>query len=98
MLLDPFEEQLHLPALPVDVGNRPRRKRKVVGQKLQALAPLRVEVAHLSQRIWISCGGFDGGKNHGLIRKHARALIPPDASTVVRVTRSTWCAQRRRPS
>src|SRR6266849_8083497 len=75
MLLDPFEEQFHLPALLVDVGNGPRRQGKVVGQKLQALVALGIEVAHLPEGVGIGGGGFQGGQNHGLIREHARALI-----------------------
>ena len=35
VLLDPFEEQLHLPALAVQVGNQLRLQGKVVGQKHQ---------------------------------------------------------------
>ena len=35
---DPLEEQLHLPTLPVQVGNHVRLQREVVGQKYQAFA------------------------------------------------------------
>ena len=38
VLLDPLEEQLHLPTLPVEVGNHVRLQREVVGQKYQAFA------------------------------------------------------------
>ena len=38
MLLDPLEEQLHLSALAIQIGNQLRRERQVVGQKHQALA------------------------------------------------------------
>ena len=38
MLLDPFEEQLHLPALAVQIGDQLRFQGEVVGQKHQALA------------------------------------------------------------
>ena len=38
MLLDPLEEQLHLPALVVQVVDQLRFEREVVGQKHQALA------------------------------------------------------------
>ena len=37
MLLDPLEEQLHLPALAVKIGNHLQGQRRVVGQKHQAL-------------------------------------------------------------
>ena len=38
MLLDPFEEQLHLPGLTIKVGNEFWLEREVVGQKRDALA------------------------------------------------------------
>ena len=38
VLLDPLEEQLHLPTLPVQVGNHVWLQREVVGQKYQAFA------------------------------------------------------------
>lgn len=38
MLLDPFEEQRHLPAALVQRGKGQRRQRRVVGQKHQRLA------------------------------------------------------------
>ena len=38
MLLDPFEEQLHLPAILVERGDRERGQCCVVGEKYQRLA------------------------------------------------------------
>ena len=38
MLFDPLEEQLHLPALAVQIGNQLRLERQVVGQEHQALS------------------------------------------------------------
>lgn len=38
MLFDPFEEQLHLPALPVQLSDQLRFQGKVVGQKHEPLA------------------------------------------------------------
>ena len=42
MLLDPFEEQLHLPATLVQRGNGQRRQRRIIGQEHQRLAGFRV--------------------------------------------------------
>jgi hypothetical protein len=47
MLLDPFEEQLGLPALFVKCTNGQRRKRHVVRQKLQRLAGFWFDVYRL---------------------------------------------------
>ena len=38
MLLDPFEEQLHLPALAVQIGDQPWLEREVVGQEYHAFS------------------------------------------------------------
>ena len=43
MLLDPPEEQLHLPARTVDLGDGQRREHEVVGQELQPLVRRGVE-------------------------------------------------------
>jgi hypothetical protein len=42
MLLDPFEEQLHLPAALVQRGDSQRRQARIVGQEHQRLAGLRI--------------------------------------------------------
>ena len=42
MLLDPFEEQLHLPAALVQCGNGQRWQRRIVGQKHQRFARIGV--------------------------------------------------------
>ena len=49
ILLDPFEKQLHLPPLPVDVGDGPRRKMKDVGQIHVVLSGLGIPVSHSTQ-------------------------------------------------
>src|ERR1039458_4361697 len=43
VLLDPFEEQLHLPTALVEQGDGQGGEREVVGQKDQVLARLRVQ-------------------------------------------------------
>ena len=53
MLLDPFEEQLDLPALFVKCANSQRRKRHVVRQELQCLASFGIGVGHLPNQLWI---------------------------------------------
>ena len=50
MLLDPFEEQLHLPALAVQVGNQLGLQCEVVAQKHQALARVVLD-HHSAQRL-----------------------------------------------
>jgi hypothetical protein len=50
VLLDPFEEELNLPPLTVDIGNGPRRKVKDIGDKHVVLSGLCVPVADSSER------------------------------------------------
>lgn len=52
VLLDPFEEQLHLPTLAIQVGNQFRFQRKVVGQKNESFS--RVVLDHYAAH----CGGI----------------------------------------
>jgi len=44
MLFDSFEEQPHLPAITIKVGNRLRRDNEVVGQKIEGLAGVLVVI------------------------------------------------------
>ena len=48
-LLDPFEEQLHLPAQPVELIDCERGQIEVVRQERQALAGLGVAIANVPQ-------------------------------------------------
>ena len=50
-LLDPLEEQFHLPATLVQRGNRQRRQCRVVGQKNQRLARLRILESNAPQML-----------------------------------------------
>src|SRR5438093_11760243 len=75
VLLDPFEEQFHLPATLVDLRDGKCGEHKIVGQELQPLVGLRVEVTYAPQCIGIHRDRFEGGQNHRLIRAHARALV-----------------------
>ena len=56
MLLDPFEEQLDLPAQPVQLAHGLRRKARVVGQERDALSVL-VPDHYAAQRGWVALLG-----------------------------------------
>src|ERR1035437_1884890 len=73
VLLDPLKEQLHLPALAVQIGNEFWFQGKVVGQKRDALASL-VFDHHAAQRLRVILAGIEH-------REHA-ALIANDGRTV----------------
>jgi hypothetical protein len=75
MLLDPFEKQFRLPTALIDLGNGPRWKHKVVGQELESLLGLEIEVAHSAQGMGIGFKGIDGGQNDGVIGSHASRLV-----------------------
>ena len=54
VLFDPLEKQLDLQALFVKCANSQRRKRHVIGQKLQRLAGFGIDVGDLSNQLWKS--------------------------------------------
>ena len=58
VLLDPFEEQLHLPTALIEQGDGQGGKLKVIGQKDQALAGVRVHVMDAPQlvRVMLDAG------------------------------------------
>ena len=64
MLLDPLEEQFHLPAAPIKFGDRERGQREVVGQEHQRLAFVGLE-ANAPQQLGIA----------GLGVEHASSVI-----------------------
>ena len=72
VLLDPFEEQLHLPALAVQVGNQFGLQSEVVGQKHQAF-PCVVLDHHPAQRCRIVLARIVRRQHTRLIADHCRA-------------------------
>jgi len=67
MLLYPFEEQLHLPATPVKLGDGQCWQGKVVGQKYQRLPGLRIFEADSPQRRLVVLERIETGEPNGLI-------------------------------
>ena len=57
ILFDPFEEELHLPAAFVELGNDQSWKIEIVGQESQIFLSVDIEVANAAQRIGIILGG-----------------------------------------
>ena len=81
VLLDPFEEQFHLPTSAVEVGNCQSRQHLVVGQEDQTFACFRIREANAAQDIGILLGGAKPRERHRLIESQAslfvhRARIP----------------------
>ena len=77
MLLDPFEEQFHLPALAIKVGDQLGLQTEVVGQKDQPLAGV-VPDHNAAQCCGIVLAGLIGCQHPCLIAQHR--CDPPDAS------------------
>jgi len=67
VLLDPFEEQFHLPAILVKCGNGQRRQARVVGQKYQRLARIGVFEADAPDMFGIAFGHVKAVQRDGLI-------------------------------
>ena len=71
MLLDPFEEQLHLPALAVQISNQLGLQGKVVGQKYQSLSRV-VPDHHAAHRCRVVLARQIGCQHAGLIAQYFR--------------------------
>ena len=70
VLLDPFEEQFHLPAALVQRGNGQRRQRRIVGEKHQRLARLGVFVPDAPQMFRVVAGHVKPVEADGLVADH----------------------------
>ena len=71
VLFDPFEKQLDLPALAIQICNQFGFEGEVVGQKCDALASVVLD-HHTSQRGWIVLAGIKDGQHTRLIAHDVR--------------------------
>ena len=75
MQLDPFEEQLDLPAFSVQFRNGQRVfNREVVGQETIDIPGFEILIHNKSQCVWILSGRVIAGKPDGLVRKNSRTF------------------------
>jgi len=81
VLLDPLEEQLHLPALVVQVGNQLRLHGEIIGQQRQAFC-LFVFGRHTAQRCGVVLVGMIGPQQVRLIPDH-RCVGPVHGMRVI---------------
>ena len=75
MLLDPLEEQFHLPSAPVQGADGRCWQGKLVGQEHQVLAGLRIAIADASQLAWVVLGGIEAVKGDGLVADESCVAI-----------------------
>ena len=75
MLLDPFEEQLHLPSILVERGDQVRGQDHVVGQKRQGLTRFWVFEAHAAKHLGVVTRALVAIECNALIAHHAGSLI-----------------------
>ena len=75
MLLEPFEEQLDLPAVFVQCGNGQRWQDKVVGQEDKRLATFRILETDAAQVLWIILRGIKAIERHSLVADDAGGLV-----------------------
>lgn len=75
MLFDPFEKQFDLPATPIQIGDRQRGQRKVVGQKDQRLASLRILEPNSPQRLLEILVCVEAREYNRLVADKARTAI-----------------------
>src|ERR1700677_1429658 len=75
VLLDPFEEQFHLPAALVKFGDRQRVQDKVVGDKDQAFSRFGIDILDASEESRILAGRFGSRENDTLIAAQSGVLV-----------------------
>ena len=75
VLLDPFEEQLHLPAALVELGDGQRGKIEVIGQEHQDFAVLRVPVTHAPKAVWVVFDTFIESQPDDMIASQPGAFV-----------------------
>ena len=75
MLLEPFEEQLDLPAAAIELGDGQGRDGEVVGQKDQGLAGLGIAIADAADWGGIIELGFQPRGHDGLVKAQAGGFV-----------------------
>ena len=75
MLFDPFEEEFHLPAAFVELGNREGWEHKIVGQKRESFSRFGVEVTDAPKFFGIVLGGVVCCERDRLIRDQTCGLV-----------------------
>ena len=75
MLLDPFEEQLDLPATTVKLGDGDRRLGEVVGQEDEVLAGVRIGIANAPQSVRVLPMGAEPGQDDRLVETDAGGFV-----------------------
>ena len=74
MLLDPLEEQLDLPAAPVELGDGQGRQGEVVGQEHKRFAVLGIEEADAAELLGIVLFGVEAVEDDDLVGVDAGRL------------------------
>ena len=75
ILLNPAEKQFDAPAEFVEVGDRQRRLKKVVGQEREVTIILSIEIADTPQRLGICDFRFGAGQDDGLVGSQVHGFI-----------------------
>ena len=96
MLLDPFEEQLHLPAHLVQLGFRQRFEIQMVGDEHQLLAGLGIFETDAAQRPPATLFGIEEGQGDRVVADHPGTSIglAPDESPGTHVSFGTSHEER----
>src|SRR5580658_888135 len=75
VLLDPLEEQFHLPSASVQGANGQRRQRKLVSQEYQVLAGFGIAIADAAQVGGVVLGGIEAVESNGLVADESGVAI-----------------------
>ena len=75
MLFDPFEEELHMPATAIEVGDAQCRQAELIGQEYEALVGLRIDVLDATERNGKFFVRIEATQDHGLIADQTGTVI-----------------------
>ena len=75
MLLDPAKEELHLPALLVNIGDSNGGNGKDIGQVDEAFVGVQIYISHPAQGFWVGVPGFLGCKDDMLIGTESQRFV-----------------------
>ena len=75
MLLDPLEEELHLPAAPVELSNDMSGQREVVGQEREAPLGFGIDVFDAAKMFGVIEIGVEAREADGLIASHPGRIV-----------------------
>src|SRR3546814_6086090 len=100
VLLDPFEEQLDLPALAIQGADRRGGQGELIGEQHDGLAGVRVAQTQSPQHGGIASPCHIARQDDGLIARHDRSLRseehPSELQSLMRISYAVFCLKKKK--